>query len=326
MAMLVLGETMGGFHRGTDDCFAIGCSCILAPLLLEPQPEVWAAAIFSLGTVLDIGFDTSRDGLVDEDCNADEKFRDEAGIVKSLLSVVSDGSPLVQAKYNGLIFSLSASLSRFAFGHNKHLKSVDAAYWKPQSNSVLTSLPSFVIKGSGSGHTTPTHYMPQGSIVSSTIAPSLRVGNESQSVVRDGRVSTSSPLATPRIIHGSPLSDDSSQHSDFGMLNDCVSNGCLNRTTPRPLDNALYLQCVLAMCTLAKDPSPRVASLGRQVLSIIGIEQVAAAKSVKSGGGSVRTGESTSTPNPSLAGLARSSSWFELNGGIIILGTVIFSL
>ncbi|KAL2455765.1 Regulatory-associated protein of TOR 1 [Abeliophyllum distichum] len=304
---LCLGKLWEDFTEAQMTGLQMDAPATLAPLLLEPQPEVRAAAIFSLGTVLDIGFDTSRDGLVDEDCNADEKIRDEVGIVKSLLSVVSDGSPLVRAE-------VAVALSRFAFGHNKHLKSVAAAYWKPQSNSVLTSLPSFVIKGSGSGHTTPTHYMPQGSIVSSTIAPSLRFGNESQSVVRDGRVSTSSPLATPGIMHGSPLSDDSSQHSDFGMLNDCVSNGGLNRTRPRPLDNALYLQCVLAMCTLAKDPSPRVAGLGRRVLSIIGIEQVAA-KSVKSGGGSVRPGESISTPNPSLAGLARSSSWFELNGG-----------
>ncbi|KAL2509930.1 Regulatory-associated protein of TOR 1 [Forsythia ovata] len=306
---LCLGKLWEDFTEAQMTGLQLDAPAILAPLLLEPQPEVRAAAIFSLGTVLDIGFDTSRDGLVDESCNADEKIRDEVGIVKRLLSVVSDGSPLVRAE-------VAVALSRFAFGHNKHLNSVAAAYWKPQSNSVLTSLPSFVIKGSGSGHTTPTHYVPQGTVVSSTIAPSLRVGNESQLVVRDGRVSTSSPFSTPGIMHRSPLSDDSSPHSDSGMLNDSVSNGGLNRTRPRPrpLDNALYLQCVLAMCTLAKDPSPRVASLGRRVLSIIGIEQVAA-KSVKSGGGSVRPCESTSTPNPSLAGLARSSSWFELNGG-----------
>lgn len=206
---------------------------------------------------------------------------------------------------------MCAALSRFAFGHNKHLKSVAAAYWKPQSGSVLTSLPSFAVKGSGSGYTTPTHY---GSIVPSPIAPLLRVGNDSPSVSRDGRVSTSSPLATSGIMHGSPLSDDSSQHSDSGALNDCVSNGVLNHSTRRPLDNALYSQCVLAMCNLAKDPSPRVASLGRRVLAIIGIEQVVA-KSVKPAGVNARPGESITTASSSLAGLARSSSWFELNGG-----------
>lgn len=201
-----------------------------------------------------------------------------------------------------------AALARFAFGHNKHLKSVAAAYWKPQSNSLLTSLPSFAVKSSGSGYTTPTHCIPPGSRVPSPIPPSLRVGGDSQSISRDGRVSTSSPLATPGVIHGSPLSDDSSQLSDSGILNDAVTNGVVNHTRSRPLDNALYSQCVLAMCALAKDPSPRIAGLGRRVLSIIGIEQVVA-KSVKS------AGESTTVTNAGYAGLVRSSSWFDMNGG-----------
>lgn len=210
-----------------------------------------------------------------------------------------------------LLMFLTA-LARFAFGHNKHLKSIAAAYWKPQPNSVLSSFPSLVIKGTGSGYSTPTQYMPHGSMGPTQIGPLLRVSGENQSVVRDGRVSTSSPLASSGLMHGSPLSDDSSQHSDSGILNDCMSNGVVHHTRPRPLDNALYSQCVLAMLTLAKDPSPRIAHLGRRVLSIIGIEQVVT-KSVKSTG-SVRPGETT-TPVPSLAGLARSSSWFDMNGG-----------
>ncbi|CAI9779189.1 unnamed protein product [Fraxinus pennsylvanica] len=168
---------------------------------------------------------------------------------------------------------LVEALSRFAFGHNKNLKSVAVANWKPQSKSVLTSLPSFLIKGAGSVHTTPSRYMSQGSIVSSTVSPLLG-------------------------------------DSDSGILNDCVSKGGLNHTRPRPLENTFYLKCVLAIYTLAKDPSPHVASLGQRVLSTIGIEQVVA-KSVKSSGESVRPVESTSTPNPRLAGLAHSSSCFS---------------
>ncbi|KAL2479311.1 Regulatory-associated protein of TOR 1 [Abeliophyllum distichum] len=302
---LCLGKMWEDFAEAQIIGLQADAPAILASLLSEPQPEVRAAAVFALGTVLDFGFDTSRDGLGDEDCDDDEKVRVEAGIVKSLLNVVSDGSPLVRAE-------VAVALSRFAFGHNKHLKSVAAAYWKPQSGSVLTSFPYFAVKGSGSGYSTPTHTIPHGNIPS-PVAPLLRVGNDSQSVARDGRVSTSSPLASAGIMHGSPLSDDSSQHSDSGMLNDCINNGIVNHTRSRPLDNALYSQCVLAMCTLAKDPSPRVSSLGRRVLSIIGIEQVVA-KSTKSAGRSGRPGESTTNPN-TLAGLARSSSWFELNGG-----------
>lgn len=201
------------------------------------------------------------------------------------------------------------ALGRFAFGHNKHLKSIAAAYWKPQSNSLLTSFPALVsIKGPGSA--------------SSQIGPLLRVGNDN-SLVRDGRVSTSSPLASSGIMHGSPLSDDSSHHSDSGILDDGGSNGIVNHLTPKPLDNAMYSQCVLAMCTLAKDPSPRIAKIGRRVLAIIGIEQVVA-KPVRSSVNSVRPGESiTASPSPSLAGLARSSSWFDMNGGKDILAKTI---
>ncbi|KAJ0878560.1 putative regulatory associated protein of TOR [Helianthus annuus] len=46
----------------------------------------------------------------------------------------SDGSPLVRAE-------LAVALARFAFGHNRNLKSIAAAYWKPQPNSVLSSFP-----------------------------------------------------------------------------------------------------------------------------------------------------------------------------------------
>ncbi|KAG5552852.1 hypothetical protein RHGRI_010830 [Rhododendron griersonianum] len=303
---LCLGKLWEDFTEAQTIGLQADAPAIYAPLLSEPQPEVRASAVFALGTLLDVGFDSSRDTVGgDEECDDEEKIRAEISIVKSLLNVVSDGSPLVRAE-------VAVALARFAFGHNKHLKSIAAAYWKPQSNSVLSSLPSLAIKGTGSGYSTPTQYLPHGSMGPTQMGPLLRVGGENQSVVRDGRVSTSSPLATSGLMHGSPLSDDSSQHSDSGILNDCMSNGVVHHTRPRPLDNALYSQCVLAMLTIAKDPSPRIANLGRRVLSIIGIEQVVA-KSVKSIG-SVRPGEPP-TPAPSLAGLARSSSWLDMNGG-----------
>lgn len=66
---------------------------------LKILDQVRAAAVFALGNVLDVGFDAIRDGAgAEEDCDDDEKVRSEAGIVKSILSVVSDGSPLVRAE------------------------------------------------------------------------------------------------------------------------------------------------------------------------------------------------------------------------------------
>ncbi|KAF2305223.1 hypothetical protein GH714_003153 [Hevea brasiliensis] len=300
---LCLGKLWEDFTEAQIIGLQADAPAIYVPLLSEPQPEVRASAVFALGTLLDVGGDACRDGVGgDDECDDDDKFRAEISIVRSLLSVVSDGSPLVRAE-------VAVALARFAFGHKQHLKSIAAAYWKPQSNSLLNSLPSLAhVKG------TINQYMPHTSILSSQIGPLTRVGNDNQSVVRDGRVSTSSPLTSSGIMHGSPLSDDSSQHSDSGMLNDVLSAmGSSTIQDPNHF-NAMYSQCVLAMCTLAKDPSPCIASLGRRVLSIIGIEQVVT-KPVNPSSGSRRPAEPTSSPTPSLAGLARSSSWFDMNAG-----------
>ncbi|KAG6737071.1 hypothetical protein POTOM_059946 [Populus tomentosa] len=264
---LCLGKLWEDFTEAQMLGLQADAPAIYAPLLLVPQPEVRASAAFALATLLDVGGDVCRDGVHgDDECDDDEKVRAEVSIIRSLLSLVSDGSPLVRAE-------VAVALARFAFGHKQHLKSIAASYWKPQSNSLLNSLPSLV---------------------------HIKATVTSPSVVRDGRASTSSPLTTAGIMHGSPLSDDSSQHSNSGILNDIVSNGAVNHSRPKPLDNALYSQCVLAMCTLAKDPSPRIASLGRRVLSIIGIEQVVT-KSVNSAGSSGRPGDpKTSSPYPSV--------------------------
>ncbi|KAF5762688.1 putative transcription factor WD40-like family [Helianthus annuus] len=297
---LCLGKLWEDFTEAQIIGLQANAPTVFSLLLSEPQPEVRASAVFALGTLLDVGFDSSRD-VGDDERDDDEKAVAEFSIVKSLLNVVSDGSPLVRAE-------LAVALARFAFGHNRHLKSIAAAYWKPQPNSVLSSLPSFTVRNSVSGYSTPNQY--------SKIGPLSRVGGDNQSATRDGRVSvsSSSPLATSSIMHGSPLSDDSSHNSDPGMLNDCVTNGVVNHAKPRQLDNGLYSQCVSAMCTLAKDASPRISGLGRRVLSIIGIEQVVTKSAKTATTTGVRAGESSGTAN-SLAGLARSSSWFDMNGG-----------
>lgn len=162
--------------------------------------------------------------------------------------------------------------------------------------------------------------MQAGSNIPSQIGPVLRVGSDSTTVGREGRVTTSSPLATPGIMHGSPLSDDSSQHSDSGiLLNDNTSNGVIDYSRSRTFDSGMYSQCVSAMCTLAKDPSPRIAGLGRRVLAMIGIEQVIT-KTLRFGSSSARQGDpSTSSPSANLAGLARSSSWFDMNAGFYLI-------
>ena len=59
--------------------------------------QVRAAAVFALGTLVDIGFDSSK-SVVDDEFDDDEKIRAEEAIIKNLLDVVSDGSPLVRSE------------------------------------------------------------------------------------------------------------------------------------------------------------------------------------------------------------------------------------
>ncbi|XP_020595936.1 regulatory-associated protein of TOR 2-like [Phalaenopsis equestris] len=304
---LCLGKFWEDFHEAQIIGLQADAPAILFPLLSEPQPEVRAAAIFALGTLIGVGSDSFRDGNGgDEDCD-DDKSKAELSIVKDFMQLLGDGSPLVRAE-------VAVALARFGFGHNKHLKSIAAAYWKPQ-NSVLSSLPSLANISSSSGVcTNPNQYMQQGGSLSSQNVPVLRVGSDSMASTRDRRISTSSPIASTGIMHGSPVSDESSQHSDSGiLLKETSTNGVVNHFRPRPLDGAIYSQCVVAMSALAKDPSPRIATLGRRALAIIGIEHVVS-KGGKHSTGNVQgdlPGQSTS----STFGLARSSSWFDMHAG-----------
>ena len=60
--------------------------------------QVRASAVFALGTLLNVGFDSCRGVGGDEECDDDEKFRAEVSIINNLLSVASDASPLVRAE------------------------------------------------------------------------------------------------------------------------------------------------------------------------------------------------------------------------------------
>ncbi|XP_074576621.1 regulatory-associated protein of TOR 1-like isoform X1 [Curcuma longa] len=267
------------------------------PLLLEPQPEVRASAVFALGTLIDVASVSFGDGhRVDEDFEDDEKIKSELNIIKNLLQLAVDGSPLVRAE-------VAVALARFAFSYNKPLKLTAAENWKP-----LSSLPSLASINHPNS-LSPSQFMQSGRTISH-ICPVLRGNRENSTAGREGRISKSSPIASVGIMYGSPLSDDSS-HSDSGILaKEIGSNGVLNCSRVRPFDNALCSQFTMALCNMAKDPSPRVANLARRALSIIGIELVVT-KAPRLG---IHPGDSSVPSRTSnLPGLARSSSWFDLN-------------
>uniref|UniRef100_A0A0D6QVD8 Raptor N-terminal CASPase-like domain-containing protein n=1 Tax=Araucaria cunninghamii TaxID=56994 RepID=A0A0D6QVD8_ARACU len=310
---LCVGKLWEGYPDAQQDGLNENATAICLPLLSEPQPEVRASAVYALGTLLDVGTE-SREGFgYDDDDEDEEKSRAEQEIAKHLLKVLSDGSPLVRAE-------LAIALSRFAVGHNKHLKPMAAAYLKPPSNSTLNSLPSLAAIRSPTSSYSNGPFMLSSTVIASNHGPVLRVGSDSNAANREGRVSMSSPLAVSTVMHGSPSSDGSSQHSDSRVsLVDAASNGNTKIPRSRSMDNAVYAQCVAAMYTLARDPSPRVASLGRQILRTIGVEPVVM-KSVKSTGGAGHHRDA-SLPSVSLPGLARSFSWLDLNPAPITFRT-----
>lgn len=127
---LCLGKIWEDFTEAQIVGLQAGAAVISASLLTEPQPEVCisaipyfilinvvspcilffhlyrqnnanfqvrASAVYALGTLLGVGFDSSGDGG-DEDCDDDEKLKAEISIIRNLLNVVSDGSPLVRAE------------------------------------------------------------------------------------------------------------------------------------------------------------------------------------------------------------------------------------
>ncbi|XP_057866862.1 regulatory-associated protein of TOR 1 isoform X1 [Cryptomeria japonica] len=312
---LCLGKLWEGFPEAQVLGLNENATAICLPLLSEPQPEVRASAVYALGTLLDTGTEPSRDAYCyDDDDEDEERSKAEQEIAKNLLKVLSDGSPLVRAE-------LAIALSRFAVGHNKQLKPMAAAYLKPPSNSTLTSLPSLAsVRSSTNSYINAGQLTQSLNVYSANHGPVLRVGSDSSTPAREVRVPASSPLASSTVMHGSP-SSDGSQHSESRVsLTDAASNGNIRLPKSRSLDNAVYAQCVAAMYTLARDPSPRVASLGHQILRIIGVEPVVV-KPVRPTGGVGHPRDASLSSVHAIPGLARSFSWLDLNPAPITFRT-----
>lgn len=95
-----------------------------------------------------------------------------------------------------------------------------------------------------------------------------------------------------------------------------------SRSWKRSEDGNVYVQCVTAVYTLARDPFPRVACLGRQVLRIMGVESAQILTPVRNKAGSHQRNSSVPAlpPSPSIAGvLHRSTSWVASTSGRYIL-------
>lgn len=126
--------------------------------------------------------------------------------------------------------------------------------------------------------------------------------------------------------YNSPGSAGNSPLPDNPVLGDCIGigNGPSNggtRSSRRSEDGNVYVQCITAVYALARDPSPRVASLGRQVLRIVGVESAQVVVASRVGmNGVVNPQRNASVaalpPTPPMAGvLHRSTSWVASSSG-----------
>ncbi|KAL7264205.1 hypothetical protein ACSBR1_002206 [Camellia fascicularis] len=281
----------------------------LHALLSDPQPEVRASATFALSNLLESGSDSCEDwSEISEEIQDNKKMKDEISIVQSLLAVVSDGNPLVRLE-------VAIALARFSFGRKQYLKLAAVTLGK-HSNNILGLPPLLAnLESSSSGCTGGSCCKPHGLIIPTQIGSLLIGGRYNTAMSHYDRVSSSDP-ATTGVMSGSPESEYSSHNSDLEIFNDRFSNMALSYLRPKPLDERIYCQCVLALCSLARDPSPRIAGIGKQILTLVGIDQVAF-KAIWYGGGNNRLGDiGASLPaSSSHARLARSSLGLDLSAG-----------
>lgn len=326
---LCLGKLWDGYPDAQHQGLQENAPVILMHLLAEPQPEVRASATFALGTLISIVSETVADNSsLDDDYEDDERHRAEQEIANILLEVLYDGSPLVRAE-------LAIGLSRLAIGHNKNLKPMAAAYLKPPSNSMLTSIPALTSLRSPTGsYTHAAQMVIAGSSVGMNNSSGLRVGSEGAVPVREMHAIASSPSLSSSgvVMRGSPSSDGSSHLSEEtrALGNGSSSNGLPRPRRQRAEETHFYVRCVYAIYALGRDPCPRVASLGRQILRTIGVEPVVVSHSRAGGGQTVfQAGPSPSSgPSPGhhrnssmgaiatpLSGLPRSFSWIDSTSG-----------
>jgi regulator-associated protein of mTOR len=152
-------------------------------------------------------------------------------------------------------------------------------------------------------------------------ATGLRVGLEGTTPPRSMRsVMSSSSLPIAGSLQS--LSPEVTYTEEARSLGNGSSNNGMGRTwRMRGEEGGIYVQCVAAVYALARDPSPHVASLGRQILRTVGVEVVVKPLlRANSGPGHQRQlSVPAIPPSPLPSGLVRSTSWVASTSGESLL-------
>ncbi|KAG0616749.1 hypothetical protein M758_5G139500 [Ceratodon purpureus] len=303
---LCLGKLWDGSSDGLTLAFQDNAPAILGKVLSEPQPEVRAAATFALGTLVKVGLDQPSNNVGSDDDLEEATEVAEEVIARCLLKVLCDGSPLVRAE-------LATALARLASSHNGMFRLAAAAYLKPPSHSTVLQASGVGLKSPG-GYLSPS-VVPGGSHSDADQGPQTIDGRTSN---QPGFRGVSSSGSLEGSTGTSPMSGNQvlGESAGFGTPNNTGS-----RSWKRSEDGNVYVQCVTAVYALARDPFPRVARLGRQVLRIMGVESAqimmgAKAGANRSGGHQRNSSVPALPPTPSISGiLHRSTSWVASTSG-----------
>lgn len=118
---------------------------------------------------------------------------------------------------------------------------------------------------------------------------------------------------------GSPDSEDSSQYSDSESVHFESNRSFRSSLEDQQLGGELYYRLVLAFHFLARDPSPRVARLGKHILELIGIDHLERHVGWNYQSGSTLGDLWGHFPSSNRESVARSSSWLDFSTGNIQL-------
>jgi regulator-associated protein of mTOR len=199
-----------------------------------------------------------------------------------------------------------AAMARLAASHNRMFRQAAAAYLKPPSHSSV--LPPFGPNQRSASFPYSTQFVYAGKSIDSELG--VQVFDGAKPFWPAIRILPSG--ASLHSADSSPLSDTPLHGESQGS-----SNGVM-RSWKRTEDGNIYVQCITAVYALARDPSPRVASLGRQVLRIVGVEAQVVKPSRASGLPTHQRNASVpaippTPPNPGV--LHRSTSWVASASG-----------
>ncbi|KAK9819637.1 hypothetical protein WJX72_000593 [[Myrmecia] bisecta] len=253
---------------------------MMAKLLLVPQPDIRAAAIFTLGALVQASEVTSANGSVHGGFSSEgERFAAEREVACHLLTCLYDASPLVRAE-------VAVGIARIAAGHAMFFQDAvhaqqrraarimrggptEASATSPPSDMGAHSAPSASASsaierahahahGQSSGSLQASHFVNRG--VPQPVTTSAAAGDLASSP----GVRPADGGFEPTIgIHTIPSPDS---------LPGTSAGGVFPSPDAARLGGGLYECLLMAACMLATDPAPRVAKLGKAALRVAHVE------------------------------------------------------